>query len=335
MQRIKLLISLIFLVSLTTGCFTRFPITNAIQHKEILRAEGQPLPVSIEYLWPDGNRNDQVIRLEYRDRIASLMTKDGYEFIYHDETVKNIFTHRVNVEIKQKHFGDAGASLFTGLSLGIIPSVEHRDDFISVEVSLLEREKAIDTLTFSADVDMYGGLIFIPFFFLNQSNLEVISSETYKAINTLIAKNKISVEIVESSTSQLFTPSQTNENTEYLIQQILTGSIESRIIAAKRIVRTREKNNSKLYDTINDYILENHKKVSESGHSIDEIAWLCKALATSGEAKYKETLYQVYKNSNSFNLRRHARKSLNFVDEYAEGKLGFDKKFIDDYLTTN
>lgn len=331
MRYLKITVLVICISLTTTGCFTKYTLYNAVQSEIHSNNQGENLPVSVI----SGGLVNEVKRLEYRDKIATLLTKEGYEFIYLVGDEKRNFSHSFRVNVTEKTLGGAGSSLFTGLSLGIIPSIEHRDDFIIAKISLLSGAEEIDRVDFSADMDMYGGLIFVPFMFLNQNDLEVISEEIINAIKYLIKKNNLTVTILEQKVPETIDRAKSNDENSELVEsfifQIQSASIEKRIIGAKKIVRHGKIDNKKIYGIINSYIIENYKKTDNKEHSVDEIAWFCKALSTSGLEEYKETLYEVYKNSSSFTLKRHVQNSLDYIDDYAEGKKGFNSRWINQY----
>ncbi|MDY0221499.1 MAG: hypothetical protein RBR67_10215 [Desulfobacterium sp.] len=73
--------------------------------------------------------------------------------------------------------------------------------------------------------------------------------------------------------------------------------------AAKRIT-TRSYTDQDLYEVVNEELLKGYQTASDKV-SIDTMAWLCKALGTSGNEKYKDTLQKV-KNSDNRKLARSA-----------------------------
>lgn len=52
----------------------------------------------------------------------------------------------------------------------------------------------------------------------------------------------------------------------------------------------------------------------------DEMAWLCKALAASGDAQYRPLLNEVASQSPSDKLRRYAKQSVELFEQYAQRK---------------
>ena len=307
-----------------TGCLARVPIKNENHYSKVMTPNGSLLPVSIDYLWPSGKAHNQFTRYLYRDKIRALLVQDGYEFIYYDKSVNIRFSHQIAVTITEKWFGDAGLlDIFTGLSLGAIPSYGRHRDFISVEVALLEGTEILEKLNFSVDLDVYAGWIFLPFYpWLNQNEIDVVSGEIHKSINQLLANNQIFIAAPEKKSFLKKPNIQMSAIEKEYLEQINSDSIATVIIAAKHIVRGGLMKAPALYEVINRKILDNYLDIDEN-HSVDEIAWLCKALATSGDEKYKETLYKVAKDGDGFHLRRHARDSMNAIDIFAVGGVGF------------
>ncbi len=83
--------------------------------------------------------------------------------------------------------------------------------------------------------------------------------------------------------------------------------------AAKYIYRggyTEEK----LFDVVNEEILQGYKNTSAGDkNAIDTMAWLCKALGSSGNPKYRQTLVQVTKGTKNSTLKKYAKKSLKMI----------------------
>lgn len=63
--------------------------------------------------------------------------------------------------------------------------------------------------------------------------------------------------------------------------------------------------------------MDNYLQSSGSDH-VDYMAWLCKALASSGIQKYKPTLVKIAETAKDSKLERYARQSLENFEQYAE-----------------
>ena len=72
---------------------------------------------------------------------------------------------------------------------------------------------------------------------------------------------------------------------------------------AAQIITRRAYTDQDLYEVVNEELLKGYPTASDK--SIDTMAWLCKALGTSGNEKYKETLQKV-KNSDNPKLAKFA-----------------------------
>ena len=87
--------------------------------------------------------------------------------------------------------------------------------------------------------------------------------------------------------------------------------------AAKRISRS-DLTDPELFDMINDMILKGYTGNALNAHLMDEIAWLCKALSSSGDTAYAATLKQVADGTTSAKLKRHAINSLERLNRKAK-----------------
>ena len=107
-----------------------------------------------------------------------------------------------------------------------------------------------------------------------------------------------------------------SEVDEY-ITMLKSDNMEQRINAAKRITRSGL-TDSKLFDLIRDNLLNGYQSHTDNPKHNDEMAWLCKALASSGNQEYKEVLKRVADSTKDEKLARYARQSMEQIDEYAE-----------------
>lgn len=80
--------------------------------------------------------------------------------------------------------------------------------------------------------------------------------------------------------------------------------------AAKTIFRGQYKAKG-LYQALNDVLLNQYKRVEFSDHlGIDTLAWMCKALGSSGMPEYKTTLQEIYESTSSVKLKSHVKKAM-------------------------
>ncbi len=104
---------------------------------------------------------------------------------------------------------------------------------------------------------------------------------------------------------------------EQYINMLNSSSRHQRITTAKKISRSGL-SEEKLFDMINDILLKNYKKNTRNSQQIDEMSWLCKALASSGLDKYGVSLKSVADNTQNPKLKKYALQSLNLIKQFAE-----------------
>lgn len=93
--------------------------------------------------------------------------------------------------------------------------------------------------------------------------------------------------------------------------------------AAKSIYNTGEKD-PQVLDALAETLLQNYQKSDRD--SVDAMAWACRALGNSGNARYRDTLKEVVENGGHKKLKKYAKKSLNQLgdgdaDQYKKGAL--------------
>ncbi len=93
------------------------------------------------------------------------------------------------------------------------------------------------------------------------------------------------------------------------IAQLESGSVKTRTDAAKRITRSHLTDPS-LFDKVEQVLLDGYTQNMSNRHHVDEMAWMCKALASSGMTKYKPTLTEVLDKSTNRKLKKYAKQSL-------------------------
>lgn len=105
------------------------------------------------------------------------------------------------------------------------------------------------------------------------------------------------------------------EVAEYL-ELLQSNDILKQIEAARRISQSGL-SNPELFDFINQKLLNEYQSHPGSPKHIDLLAWLCKALASSGLPQYKATLQQVAETTIDPKIAKYASQSFAMVDEYA------------------
>jgi hypothetical protein len=103
---------------------------------------------------------------------------------------------------------------------------------------------------------------------------------------------------------------------EKLVVGLESASRIQRVNAAKVISRSSFQD-TKLYKKIA-VIIENGYMLPYEKDRADEIAWMCKALAASGNTSYRELLNTVAQNSPSIKIKRYARTSSESIEYYSE-----------------
>jgi hypothetical protein len=97
---------------------------------------------------------------------------------------------------------------------------------------------------------------------------------------------------------------------ESLIYRMLKASEPKSIqFAVKKTIRANVKN-ERIYDAARDALMAGYlEKVNDAAH-VDAMDWLCRCLAFSKMAKYRENLTQVHDKAQHWKLREYAGRSL-------------------------
>jgi hypothetical protein len=94
----------------------------------------------------------------------------------------------------------------------------------------------------------------------------------------------------------------------------VVGMLKSNDIGLKRdaakIIYRNKNNKEKVYDAAAASLLDMLQNFHSDSSYVDTMAWLCKALATSGDVKYVDVLEQVHSDTQSVKLSSHASKAL-------------------------
>lgn len=114
--------------------------------------------------------------------------------------------------------------------------------------------------------------------------------------------------IIFLNISALANSSQSADADKY-IQMLESTSLKTRLDAAKFISRSGI-TDSRLYAIINEKLLTELNTKGLNKDHIDEMSWMCKALAASGMTEYKQTLREIIENSSSMKLQKYAKQSL-------------------------
>lgn len=94
-----------------------------------------------------------------------------------------------------------------------------------------------------------------------------------------------------------------------LLNMLNSDKLQLKRDAAKSIVRSNNFHN-KVYEVVASQLLEMADDTSWNTDKVDTMAWLCKALAASGNSKYKATLRQVESKADNPKLKMYASRAL-------------------------
>jgi len=100
------------------------------------------------------------------------------------------------------------------------------------------------------------------------------------------------------------------------ITTLTSGTLAGRIRAAKIITRSGYQS-QKLFQVVEKELLDNYQDPRGS-QRIDYVAWLCKALASSGQENYRATLSKIAHESTNHKVQHYARQSVDLLQEYAQ-----------------
>ena len=110
------------------------------------------------------------------------------------------------------------------------------------------------------------------------------------------------------------------------ILRILDSGQQRKIIFIAKKVTGSGFISTAVYDKMATLLRDEYPTAVTDRLLVDEMSWLCKALASSGMEKYRQLVREVAYNSNSGKLRLYARRSLAMFDEYAARNRIIDSK---------
>ena len=113
-----------------------------------------------------------------------------------------------------------------------------------------------------------------------------------------------------------FAGTKSPEEVEKLKEALTSGSGGQRIQIAK-IITEAGIEDQELYEKIAALLRDGYADWIGSDH-VDEMSWLCKALAASGDPKYKVLLQEIAEKAPSFKLQHYAEESKDLIEEYAD-----------------
>lgn len=107
------------------------------------------------------------------------------------------------------------------------------------------------------------------------------------------------------------------------LETMKAGNSYARIDTLKRIERSQITNET-LFDYIEKELLAKYQDMPDDKLHIDEMSWLCKALASSGMAKYKTALETVAENAVNPKLQKYALQGVELIDMASKGSAPAD-----------
>lgn len=127
----------------------------------------------------------------------------------------------------------------------------------------------------------------------------------------------ICLAIILSTNYPALANSDRSAETDKYIEMIGSASFKTRVDAAKLITRSGN-TDPRLYSFINEKLLNEYNINSTNPDHVDEMSWMCKALAASGSANYAPTLEKIIQTASSDKLQRYAKQSLDLIPENAK-----------------
>ncbi|MBE9504603.1 MAG: hypothetical protein IME96_10550 [Proteobacteria bacterium] len=124
--------------------------------------------------------------------------------------------------------------------------------------------------------------------------------DEYAERNAIMAKGNNSI--------QGLSPAKTR-----LINMLKSDNYSLKRDAAKMLIRSGE-SDEVLYEVVNEELLKSHSLKTGSNLHIDAMAWMCKALGSSGISKYRKTLQEIIETTKNTKLKTYAKQNLNLLN---------------------
>lgn len=106
------------------------------------------------------------------------------------------------------------------------------------------------------------------------------------------------------------------EDVKRYLEMLESDYLRIRVDAAKYITRSGL-TDPVLFETVKEKLLTGYTQRQNSPKHMDEMAWYCKALASSGNMAYAQTLRQVASNTTNHKLKGHCKKSIDRIPVHA------------------
>lgn len=75
-----------------------------------------------------------------------------------------------------------------------------------------------------------------------------------------------------------------------------------------------------VFDKIEKLLLQDFNQNTRSGAWVDYVAWMTKALASSGNEKYRQTIEKIITEANNGKVKKYGRIALKMLDQYKQWK---------------
>ncbi|BCL61292.1 hypothetical protein DGMP_19850 [Desulfomarina profundi] len=135
---------------------------------------------------------------------------------------------------------------------------------------------------------------------------EVVCSKT---LSPLPEPERVEEHVVETDTEPASEKKEIREEISPLVLLLRSNDARDKIKAAKEIING-ENPDKTVYEEVEKQLLAGYENEDGGRRHTDAMAWLCKALSSSHDEKYSETLETVRDNSPSFKLTMYAATSL-------------------------
>lgn len=119
------------------------------------------------------------------------------------------------------------------------------------------------------------------------------------------------------TTVPLFAAASSSSDSAALLAALNSHSI-TKITNSAKIITRSGRMDEEIYVKAAQLLKSGYMRAGTNKEKIDELAWLCKVLASSGDQKYAELLTEVATQSNNNKLEFYANQSIELISEYAE-----------------
>jgi len=131
----------------------------------------------------------------------------------------------------------------------------------------------------------------------------------------------------------VFAQTDRSEDVEKFLGMLNSESMKTRTDALKHITRSGL-TDPELFNFIEKRLLGGYQINTSNYEHIDEMAWLCKALASSGKEEYRKTLQEVMDTTSDPKLKNYAKQSIGLIKEYArKNKMLAENKYAQDDMS--